>query len=168
MATGQWRLKKVLIQQHQSNWDQGRLRLRAQEEAAKLWAKEGVQSLGIACWHVRVLEQAARRGLHAQVQQEWAHIVGLEGPGRATSQTTGSLFGAERVGREVIQERAMLVLLMEAAAARRRQGQLSEQPGRGEEDHPGQGGWGYADPPGDAVLLTPAPMGPAPPVPGGP
>ena len=49
------RLNRVLPQQHQSNWDQGRLRLRAQEEAAKLWAKEGVQSLGIACWQVSVL-----------------------------------------------------------------------------------------------------------------
>ena len=48
--------------------------------------------------------------------------------------------GRNGVGREVIQERAMLVLLMEAAAARRRQGQLSEQPERGEEDPPGLGG----------------------------
>ena len=96
---------------------------------------------GIACWHVRVLEPSAGRGLQPPVQQEWAHIVALEGPARTTSQTTGSLFGAERVGREVIQERALLVLLMEAAAARRRQDQLSEQPGPGGEDHPGARWW---------------------------
>ena len=101
---------------------------------------------GIACWHVRVLEQAARRGLHAQVQQEWAHIVEREGLALATSQTTGSLFGAERVGREVIQERAMLVLLMEAAAARRRQGQLPGQGGGG--DPPGKEGGGMRTPQG--------------------
>ena len=54
------------------NWDQGWRQLRAPEEAAKPWVREGVQVLGIACWHVRVVEHSARRVVHAQVQQEWA------------------------------------------------------------------------------------------------
>ena len=70
VGTMQWRLNKVLLQQHQWNWDRGWLQFRAQEEAAKLWAREGIQALGIACWHVRVLEQKTRRVLHAKVQQE--------------------------------------------------------------------------------------------------
>ena len=79
----------------------------------------------------QVLEQVVRRDLHTQAQQMWAHIVALEGPARVTSQTMGSLFGAERAGREEIRGRAMLSLLMEAAMARREQGRLSEQSGRG-------------------------------------
>ena len=62
LATVQWRLNKVLLRQHQWNWDRGWLQFRAQEEAAKLWAREGIQALGIACWHVRVLEQKKHGG----------------------------------------------------------------------------------------------------------
>ena len=112
-------------------WEQGQVRYRAREEAAKLWAKEGAQFLGRACWHVRVLEQAARRDMHTQAQQMWAHIIALEGPAQVTSQTMGSLFGAGRAGQEEIRGRAMVFLLMEAAMARREQGRLSEQPGQG-------------------------------------
>ena len=115
-----------------------------------------------------VLQQAAKRGLHAQVQQEWTHILKLEEPPRTTSQTMGSLFGVERVGREVIRERATMVLLMAAAAARSRQGQLSEQPGQGGGGPPGQGRWRCEDPPGDAVLLTPILVGPPSSMPKGP
>ena len=50
----QWKLNKIVLQQHQWNWDRGWLQLQAQEEAAKPWLREGVQVLGIACWHVRV------------------------------------------------------------------------------------------------------------------
>ena len=58
----------VLLLHYPCTWKQGRVRYRAQEEAAKLWAKEGVQSLGIVRWHVRVLEQAARRDLCTRVR----------------------------------------------------------------------------------------------------
>ena len=168
-AAVQWRLLlEVLLVQDQCTWEQGRVRYRAQEEAAKLWAKEGGQSIGIACWHVRVLEQAARRDLHTQAQQMWARIAALEGPARVTSQTMGSFLGAERAGPEEMRGRAMVFLLMEAAMARREQGRLSEQPGRGREDPPEQGGWRYKDVPEDAVLLTPAPVRPRTSVPEGP
>ena len=90
----------VLLLHYPCTWKQGRVRYRAQEEAAKLWAKEGVQSLGIVRWHVRVLEQAARRNLCTQAQQMWSHMIASEGPARVTRQTTGSLFEAERVGLE--------------------------------------------------------------------
>ena len=46
-----------LSRQHQWNWDGGWLQFRAQDETAKLWVREGVQVLGIACWHVGVLER---------------------------------------------------------------------------------------------------------------
>ena len=72
----------------------------------------------------------------------------------------GILFGEEQAGRGAIHESAMLVLLVEVAAARRKQGQLPAQSWWGEGDPPGQGGWRDEDPPGDAVLLTPVPMGP--------
>ena len=62
--------------------------------------------------------------------------VELEGPDRVASRATGSLFGEERAGRGAVQERAVWVLLMEAAAARRRQGQL-----------PAQSWWGEGSPP---------------------
>ena len=62
--------------------------------------------------------------------------------------------------------RAMLVLQMEAAAARRRQGHLPAQSWWGRVT-PGQGGWRDEDPPGDAVLLTPVPMRPTTPEPRG-
>ena len=52
VGTMQWRLNKVLLRQHQWNWDRGWPQFRAQEEAAskrrsKLWAREGIQALGI-------------------------------------------------------------------------------------------------------------------------
>ena len=50
-----------------------------------------------------------RRGLQAQVQQEGAHIADLlRGAGPGYEPDHGQPFGAERVGREVIPERAML------------------------------------------------------------
>ena len=64
----QWRLNKIILRQHQWNWDRGWLQFRAQEEAAKLWVREGVQAVIIIFWHVRVLEHNARRAVHAQVQ----------------------------------------------------------------------------------------------------
>ena len=89
-----------------------------------------------------MLEPAARRGLHVQVQQEWTHIVAIEWPAQVTSHTLGSLLEAEQVGREAVRGRAMLILLMEAAATRREQGRMSEQRwGGGGGADPGQGGW---------------------------
>ena len=123
----QWGLSKVTLRQHQWNRDRGWLQSQAQEEAAKLWVREGIQVLGIACWHVRALEQNDRRVVHAQVQPEWAHAVEAEKPTGATSWEMGSLLGQERAEPGAIQERAMLVLVMEAAAARRRLGQLPTQ-----------------------------------------
>ena len=49
----QWRPNKIVLRQHQRNWDRGWLQFRAQEGAAKLWVREGVQGLEIACWHIR-------------------------------------------------------------------------------------------------------------------
>ena len=65
----------------------------------------------------------------------------------------------------------MLVLMMEAAAARkqeqkkRKQGQLPRWRDGDTLWAIGQGGWRSEDPPGDAVLLTPALMGPRTPAP---
>ena len=83
---------------------------------------------GIACRHVRVLEHNARWMVHAQVQQEWAQIVELERPAQV-SWKRGILLGEERAGQGAIQERAILVLIMEVAArgcwsAGRAQGKL--------------------------------------------
>ena len=136
----QWRLNKVTLRQHQWNWDRGWLQFRAQEEAAKLWVREGIRVPGIACGHVSVLAQNARRVVHAQVQQEWAHIVESERPARVTSQKMGSLLGQERAGRGAMQETAMLVLVIEAAADRRKLEQLPTQSWWREGDPPGQEG----------------------------
>ena len=38
---------KVILRQHQWDWDQGWLQFRAQEEAAKLWVRAGIQALVI-------------------------------------------------------------------------------------------------------------------------
>ena len=57
--------------------------------------------------------------------------------------------------------------MMEAAAAKRQLGQLPTQSRWGEGAPPGQEGWRDEDPPGDAVLLTPVPMGPQTPAPRG-
>ena len=65
----------------------------------------------------------------------------------------GSLesFWDERTGRGAIQERAMLALMTEAAAARRKRGRLPEPAwwGGGGANPPGQDGWRSEDPPGD-------------------
>ena len=53
-----------------------------------------------------------------------------------------------------------MVLKMDAAAARRKQGRLPTQSWWGEGDPPGQRGWMSEGPLGDAVLLTPTTMGP--------
>ena len=45
----QWGLNKVILGQHQWKRDRGWLQFWAQEEAAKLWVREGVQEQGIAC-----------------------------------------------------------------------------------------------------------------------
>ena len=71
-----------------------------------------------------MLGHNARRVLHAQVQQAWAPIVEVEGPARVTSRGLGLLLGEERAGWGAIQDRATLILVMEAAAARRERGQL--------------------------------------------
>ena len=160
-------LNKTIPRQHQWNWDRGWLQFRAQEEAAKLWVRERIQAQGIDCWHLRGLDHNAQQVVHAAVQQECAHIVELEMPVRVTSQTMGSLLGEERASRGAIQERAMLVLMMEAAAARRK---LGQRPTRScwEEGNPlGQEGWRNEDPPEDAGLRTPLLMGPQTPAPRG-
>ena len=54
----------------------------------------------------------------------------------------------------------MLVLMMEVAVARRKQGQLPKQSWWREGDPPGQEGWRDEEPAGDAVLLAPIAMGP--------
>ena len=64
----------------------------------------------------------------------------------------GSLFAEERARRVAVQEKAMLVLMLEATAAR-----------VGGGDPPGQDGWRDED----AVLPTPVPMGPQTPAPRG-
>ena len=99
IGTLQWRLNRRILLQHQSNWDRGWLQFRAQGEAAKLWVREGIPVIGIASWHIRVLEQEARRLIHTQVQQEWAQTDELDRPARVTSREMGSRFGAERAGR---------------------------------------------------------------------
>ena len=124
----------------------------------KAWGS--IQVLGIACWHVGVLEHNPRWVDHAQIPQEWAHIVALERPARVTSRMMGIFWGEERAGQGGMPERAVLVLLMKAAAARRKRGQLPTQSWCGEPPPPGQEGWRSEDPPGDAVLLTPVTMEP--------
>ena len=120
----QWRLTKRILRQYQWNWDRGWLQYRAWEEAAKLWARDGDQVLRMVCWHMRVLERSARRAVRAQVQQARTQIVGLEGPARVASREVGLPMREEWAGRAVIHDRAMLVLAMEAAAARRKRGLL--------------------------------------------
>ena len=111
------------------------------------------------------LEHSGRLVVHAQVQQEWAQIVELETPACVMSRKVGILLGKEPAGQGVIHERAMLVIMMGVAAARSKQGQMPTQSWWGERDPPGHGGWMSEDPLGDAVLLTPTPMGPQTPVP---
>ena len=106
------------------------------------------QFLGVVGWHIRVLEQAARRALNEQVQQRWANIVAWEGPDRVTSQAMGCLVGAERAGREQIRERSMFLLLMEAAMSRREQSRLPEQQGKGGVDPQTREGGGTKTPQG--------------------
>ena len=103
---------------------------------AKLWVREGDRRLGLACWHIQVRERNARQKVHAQAQQAWTLIEGLEGPARVTSREVGHLMGGERPGRASIQDRASLVLLMGAAAARRKGVLL-----------PGPAGFGSGGPP---------------------
>ena len=50
--TLQWRLSKRILMLHQSNLDRGWLQFWAQEEATKLWVREGIPDIGIACWHI--------------------------------------------------------------------------------------------------------------------
>ena len=71
-----------------------------------------------------VLEHNARWVVYAQVQQAWAQIVELEGPARGKSQEVALLLGDARAGQGAIQERAKFVLMMEAAVASRKRGQL--------------------------------------------
>ena len=113
VGTMEWRLNKVLLRQQQWNWERGWQHFRVQEEAAKLWAREGIQALGIACWHVRVLEQQPRPVLHTQAQQKWGRPLLRAGRWAA-------FLGRNELGGGGYRKRAMLVLLMEAAAARRR------------------------------------------------
>ena len=86
-----------------------------------MWVREGGRLSSLVCWHIQVLEHNARREVHAQVQQAWTLIEGLEGLAWVTSRQVGLLMGGERAGRVAIQDRAILVLMMEAAAARRKQ-----------------------------------------------
>ena len=104
-----------------------------------------------------MLEHSARRVLHAQVQQEWAQIVESDRPARAGRGE--SFWGMNLLARGAIQETAMLVLMMEAAAGRGKQGQLPGPSCWGENYPPGQEWLRSEDSPGDAVLLTPVPMG---------
>ena len=55
-----------------------------------------------------------------KVQQECSKIVDLEPPARVMSRKVGILLGQERAGRGPTPERAMLVPVMEVAAARSR------------------------------------------------
>ena len=89
----------------------------------------------------RTGSKACNVQLHVQLQQEWARIVELEAPAGAKSKT--SLWGAERSGREGMQERARSGLLMEAAAARRRRQAVPEYMR-----------WEREEPPENAVALT--------------
>ena len=89
----------------------------------------------MVCWHIQ-LERNARPGFHAQVQQAWTLMVGLERPARVTSREVGLLIAGERAWRAAIPDRAVLVPMMEAAAARRKRVML-----------PGPAGWGGRGPP---------------------
>ena len=73
-----------------------------------MWGRGMVQVIGSASWHIRVLEQQLRLVIQKQVQQEWAHIVEGEGPGRVASQMR-SLVGKERAERGALQERGDMV-----------------------------------------------------------
>ena len=99
MDTLQWRLNKIIVRQHQWDWDQGWLQYRAREEAAKLWAREGDQVPIIVCWHMRGLEHSSRWAVHSRFQQVWTPIVGLEGPALVASQEVGLLMREEPAGR---------------------------------------------------------------------
>ena len=88
-----WKLNIIALRRHQWTWDWGWLQFRAQGEAAKLWVREGVQVLGLAYCHVRVFEHRAGRAVHAQVQQEWGQIVGLETTARVMGRKVGILLG---------------------------------------------------------------------------
>ena len=103
------------------NWDRTWLQHRAQEEEVKPRARQRDQWLRIVGWHMRVLEHRTRQAMRMQVQQAWQPLIGLEGSARAVSgRSFLGLMGKERAGRMAVQDRAMLVLMMEAAAARRR------------------------------------------------
>ena len=130
-----------------------------------MWVREGGRLSSLVCWHIQVLEHNARREVHAQVQQAWTLIEGLEGLAWVPSREAGLLMGGERTGRAAIPDRALPILMAEAAAARGRRRRLLAWWGWGRP--PGQNGWRDEDPPGDAVLLTPIQMEPQTPAPRG-
>ena len=71
-------------------------------------------------------------GTFTHTQQAWTLTEGLEGPPRVPSRGAGILMGGGQAGRAALQDRAILVLMMEAAAARRKRVLL-----------PGPAGWGW-------------------------
>ena len=102
-----------------------------------------------------MLEGHERQAMHVQAPQGWLHILKLEGPVRVRSQEVGVLMGQERANRVAMQDKAMLVVRMEAAAARSRQGLLPGLSWWWEGNPPGREGWWREDPSEGARLLTP-------------
>ena len=75
-----------------------------------------------------------------QGKLEWDELLGLDGSARTISQERASLMSKEGAGRMAVQDRAMLNLAMEAAAARRRLQALQEPCGVSEGGVPGECG----------------------------
>ena len=57
--------------------------------------------------------------MQVQVQRDWLQLTGSDGSARVISQEVGIRMGEERAGILAVQDRAVLILMMEAAAARR-------------------------------------------------
>ena len=100
--------------------------------------------MGLVCWHIQGLERNARWKAHAQAQQAWTLIEGLEGPAWVTSRDLGLLMGGERAGQAAIQDRAVWPEIFSICSA---DGQGSNDEGRHKTTNKGslnsgQGGMG--------------------------
>ena len=123
----QWRVNRTVLFRHQWDWDRGWPQHRAQEEGDEPQTWEWEQRIKIVWWHAQVPERRTRHAMPVQVQQEWMQLLGGEWSERVISLEGASLMGEEQAGRAAGQVRAILVLMMEAAAARRRLQSLLEQ-----------------------------------------
>ena len=119
-------LNTSILMRHQQNWDRGWLQHRAQEEGDILWAREWEWRQMILGWHVEALQRKARHGMLTQGKLEWEELLGVEGSARTIGQERASMKGRERTGWVAVEERVMLILTVEAGAARRRLTALPE------------------------------------------